>query len=121
MPVAWSRFGQTLAELANPQSAMTQIAPEEKLALITRNLQACPRHLSPRAHIAVQEVCKEDLLKQILFEEKRDLKVYWGTATTGKPHIAYFVPMAKIADFLRAGCHVRSPLRISQESKLIYF
>jgi tyrosyl-tRNA synthetase len=54
----------------------------------------------------LQEVCKEDLMKQILFEEKRDLKVYWGTATTGKPHIAYFVPMTKIADFLRAGCHV---------------
>ena len=52
-------------------------------------------------------MCKEDLIKTILFEEKRDLKVYWGTATTGKPHIAYFVPMTKIADFLRAGCHVR--------------
>ena len=39
--------------------------------------------------------------------EKRPLKIYWGTATTGKPHIAYFVPMAKIADFLRAGCEVR--------------
>ena len=30
----------------------------------------------------------------------------WGTATTGKPHIAYFVPMSKLADFLRAGCQV---------------
>eukprot|EP00088_Acartia_fossae_P010276 TRINITY_DN1510_c0_g2_i2.p1 TRINITY_DN1510_c0_g2~~TRINITY_DN1510_c0_g2_i2.p1 ORF type:complete len:503 (-),score=131.44 TRINITY_DN1510_c0_g2_i2:5-1513(-) len=29
-----------------------------------------------------------------------------GTATTGKPHIAYFVPMSKISDFLRAGCEV---------------
>jgi tyrosyl-tRNA synthetase len=37
---------------------------------------------------------------------ERDLKIYWGTATTGKPHLAYFVPMSKIADFLRAGCHV---------------
>ena len=32
--------------------------------------------------------------------------VYWGTATTGKPHIAYFVAMSKIADFLRADCEV---------------
>lgn len=38
--------------------------------------------------------------------KERDLKVYWGTATTGKPHIAYFVPMSKIADFLKAGCEV---------------
>ena len=32
--------------------------------------------------------------------------MYWGTATTGKPHVAYFVPMSKVADFLRAGCEV---------------
>ncbi|CAB1350465.1 unnamed protein product [Coregonus sp. 'balchen'] len=37
---------------------------------------------------------------------ERELKVYWGTATTGKPHVAYFVPMSKIADFLKAGCEV---------------
>lgn len=43
-------------------------------------------------------------MKAILAE--RDLEVYWGSATTGKPHIGYFVPMAKIADFLAAGCHV---------------
>lgn len=38
--------------------------------------------------------------------KERDLKIYWGTATTGKPHIAYFVPMSKISDFLKAGCEV---------------
>ena len=51
-----------------------------------------------------QEVLGEDKLKDILKE--RDLKIYWGTATTGKPHVAYFVPMSKIADFLKAGCEV---------------
>nr|XP_023489957.1 tyrosine--tRNA ligase, cytoplasmic isoform X1 [Equus caballus] len=64
-------------------------SPEEKLHLITRNLQ---------------EVLGEQKLKEILKE--RELKVYWGTATTGKPHVAYFVPMSKIADFLKAGCEV---------------
>jgi tyrosyl-tRNA synthetase len=49
-------------------------------------------------------VLGEDKIKQILKE--RDVKVYWGTATTGKPHIAYFVGMSKIADFLHAGCEV---------------
>ena len=63
---------------------------ETKLDLITRNLQ---------------EVLGEENLKKIVKE--RDLKIYWGTATTGKPHIAYFVPMTKIADFLKAGCEVR--------------
>lgn len=66
-----------------------KISPEEKHNLITRNLQ---------------EVLGDDKLKSVLKE--RDLKVYWGTATTGKPHVAYFVPMSKIADFLRAGCEV---------------
>uniref|UniRef100_A0A182QD92 Tyrosine--tRNA ligase n=1 Tax=Anopheles farauti TaxID=69004 RepID=A0A182QD92_9DIPT len=67
----------------------TALTPEEKEHLITRNLQ---------------EVLGQDNLKTILKE--RDLKIYWGTATTGKPHIAYFVPMSKVADFLKAGCEV---------------
>jgi len=49
-----------------------------------------------------QEVIGEEKLRAILSE--RDLRIYWGTATTGKPHVAYFVPMSKIADFLKAGC-----------------
>lgn len=62
---------------------------DEKYSIISRNLQ---------------EVLGEDKIKTIL--QERDLKVYWGTATTGKPHVAYFVPMSKIADFLRAGVEV---------------
>lgn len=55
-----------------------------------------------------QEVLGEEKLRQIL--QERELKLYWGTATTGKPHVAYFVPMSKIADFLKAGCEVgKSP------------
>ncbi|EDW41760.1 GM24400 [Drosophila sechellia] len=68
---------------------MVGITPAEKKALITRNLQ---------------ETLGDDKLTKILAE--RDLKIYWGTATTGKPHVAYFVPMSKIADFLKAGCEV---------------
>ena len=48
-------------------------------------------------------ITKEDMLKIL---NERDLKIYWGTATTGKPHFGYFVPIFKISDFLRAGCHV---------------
>ena len=55
-------------------------------------------------HVCVQEVIGDDKLRAILRE--RDLRIYWGTATTGKPHVAYFVPMSKIADFLKAGCEV---------------
>ena len=52
----------------------------------------------------LQEVIAEEQLKTVL--SQRDLKIYWGTATTGRPHIAYFVAMRKIADFLQAGCEV---------------
>lgn len=52
----------------------------------------------------LQEVVGEDKIKEIL--ATRDLKIYWGTAPTGKPHLGYFVPMNKIADFLEAGCNV---------------
>jgi len=65
------------------------LSKAEKKALIVRNLQ---------------EVLGDDRVNKVL--EERDLKIYWGTATTGKPHIAYFVPMSKIADFLNAGCEV---------------
>lgn len=51
-----------------------------------------------------QEILGEDKLKEIV--KDRPLKLYWGTATTGRPHVAYFVPMTKIADFLHAGCEV---------------
>merc|ERR1711936_859246 len=68
------------------QNTMT---PADKKALITRNLQ---------------ETLGEDRIDEIL--KTRDLKIYWGTATTGKPHVAYFVAMSKLADFLNAGCEV---------------
>ncbi|MFT4260920.1 MAG: tyrosine--tRNA ligase [Candidatus Woesearchaeota archaeon] len=64
--------------------------PEEKYELITKDLQ---------------EVVGEEELKEIL--KKRNLRVYLGTATTGKPHFGYFVPMMKIADFLKAGAEVK--------------
>jgi tyrosyl-tRNA synthetase len=52
----------------------------------------------------LEEVVGDEDIDEIL--EERDLKIYWGTATTGKPHLGYFVPIFKIADFLKAGCHV---------------
>lgn len=46
----------------------------------------------------------EDRLRDIVKE--RNVQIYWGTATTGKPHVAYLVPLVKIADFLKAGAEV---------------
>lgn len=72
--------------------AQRELAPQEKLALIKDQLQ---------------EVLHEDILEKIILKEQRPLVIYWGTATTGRPHCGYFVPMMKIAHFLRAGCRVK--------------
>jgi tyrosyl-tRNA synthetase len=63
--------------------------PEEKKQLIIRDLQ---------------EVVGEEKILEIVKE--RNLKVYWGAAPTGKPHVGHLVPMFKIADLLNAGCEV---------------
>lgn len=55
--------------------------------LITRNLQ--------------EIIGEEDLKKHTT-----PLKIYWGTATTGKPHIAYFLPLLKLRDFVLANCEI---------------
>lgn len=66
--------------------------PQEKYDLITKDLQ---------------EVLNGQIIKDILEKDERPLKIYWGTAPTGRPHCGYFVPMVKIAHFLKAGCEVK--------------
>lgn len=68
---------------------MPELTWEDKYKLITKNLH---------------EVLGDEKLKSIL--KQRDLKLYWGTASTGKPHVAYFKPISKIAEFLKAGVEV---------------
>lgn len=65
--------------------------PEEQYALITKNLQ---------------EVLNGQIIKDHLAKGERPLSLYWGTAPTGRPHCGYFVPMTKLADFLKAGVEV---------------
>lgn len=65
--------------------------PQEAYELITKDLQ---------------EVLNPQIIKNVLEVEKRPLRLYWGTAPTGKPHCGYFVPMIKLAHFLKAGCEV---------------
>ena len=66
--------------------------PAEKLNLIKSNLQ---------------EVLNPEIIDKVINENERPLRIYWGSATTGKPHCGYFVPMLKIAEFLAAGCEVK--------------
>lgn len=64
---------------------------EERFQLITRGLE----------EIIAGDNNHE--LKEILATKEHPV-IYWGTATTGKPHLGYFVPIYKISDYL-AGTH----------------
>lgn len=63
---------------------------DEKYKLVTRNLQ--------------EVISKDELRKELA---KKDFSVYWGTMPTGSVSLAYFFPMLKIADFLKAGLKVK--------------
>lgn len=64
---------------------------DEKLAIIKRN---------------TQEIITEEELKELLKLKKKPA-VYLGTAITGRPHVAYFLWVLKLADFLKAGFKVK--------------
>src|SRR3989344_2991584 len=53
-----------------------------------------------------QEIVTEDELKELL-KKKKNPVVYWGTAVTGKPSLAYFFPLLKLSDFSKAGFKVK--------------
>ncbi|KAK0636421.1 tyrosyl-tRNA synthetase [Bombardia bombarda] len=72
---------------ANTKSVLTK---EEKIALIRVNLS---------------EILDFDIIEKII-DEGRHPRIYWGTATTGRPHCGYFVPALKIGQYLAAGCNV---------------
>lgn len=63
----------------------------EKFKLIKRN---------------TQEIVTESELKDLL-KKKKQPSVYLGTAITGKPHVAYFLWVLKLSDFLKAGFKVK--------------
>lgn len=68
-----------------------ELSTEERLELIKRNLQ---------------EIIGEKELDELV-ESKKEISLYWGTMPTGSISIAYFFPMMKIADFLKAGIKVK--------------
>jgi len=63
----------------------------DKLKLVKRN---------------TQEIITEEELTKLLKAKKKPI-VYLGTAITGRPHVAYFLWVQKLADFLKAGFRVK--------------
>ncbi len=66
------------------------MTPEERYALITKNIEEVIGDESLKAKLAARE----------------QLKIYWGTSPTGKPHIGYLLPLIKLGHFLKAHCRV---------------
>lgn len=73
-------------------SSSPELSAEESIDLIKSNLT---------------EILNPEIIDQVVRCEKRRLRVYWGTATTGRPHCGYLVPMMKIAELLAAGCQIK--------------
>jgi len=67
------------------------ISVNERIKLIKRN---------------TEEIVTEKELRKLLGEKKNPV-VYWGTAITGKPSIAYFFPLLKLSDFAKAGFKIK--------------
>ncbi|KAF1984392.1 tyrosyl-tRNA synthetase [Aulographum hederae CBS 113979] len=68
------------------------MSPDDQLKLINNNLA---------------EVLNPEIIEDVIRNQKRPLIIYWGTATTGRPHAGYWVPMLKLAEFLKAGCKLK--------------
>lgn len=97
---------------------MATMTAEERFALIQENLE---------------EVLNPEIIQKILNEGKNP-KIYWGTATTGRPHCGYFVPAIKIAQLLAAGCemtilladihgfldNLKAPIELVEQRALFY-
>jgi tyrosyl-tRNA synthetase len=71
--------------------SLENFSSQEKLNLITRNLE---------------EVINLEKLEQKL-EQSATVVIYWGVTPTKPPHLAYFLPLLKIRDFIQAGCVVK--------------
>lgn len=55
----------------------------------------------------LQEILgKTELIEKIKSHDKNPITGYWGTSSTGKPHIGYFVPLLKIAELADNGCNM---------------
>jgi tyrosyl-tRNA synthetase len=72
---AKSRLQKSQAE-SYSNDAAAKLSDEEKMALITVNLK---------------EVLNPEIMEAAL-KKGGPLKVYWGTATTGRPHCGYVGP-----------------------------
>lgn len=67
-------MGPQLASIQDCE--LEKMTPEESITLIKANLT---------------EILHPDIIDDVILKDKRPLRVYWGTATTGKPYVGRVV------------------------------
>ncbi|KAF8127167.1 hypothetical protein EV363DRAFT_1401225 [Boletus edulis] len=93
----------------SPVESRSVLGPVRFQSLDTHPTQChCQKKKSKKYNLITWRRLRE-VIKGILAEGRSPM-AYWGTAPTGTPHaahIGYYVPLTKIADFLRAGVEVK--------------
>lgn len=74
---AKARLQKQQWEDSQDKSADNALSREEQMSLIKVNLK---------------EVLNPEIMDQVLDKGEGPLKIYWGTATTGRPHCGYVRP-----------------------------
>lgn len=69
------------------------LSVEQRLDLITRG-------------IPPEDIHGISAIRSALEDPNRTPKCLWVTSPTGKPHVGYYVPLLKFADFLKAGIEI---------------
>lgn len=95
--------------MATSSTGPNSLTVDEKIKLIERGLQ---EQLNPEI---IHDVLKKNERSPVIYWGKSPVQCFQtlpnasfvGTATTGRPHCGYFVPLLKLGEFLRAGCTVK--------------
>ena len=85
-----TQMTDTTEKVSTPEEEK-KVKHDQSYALMTKNLA---------------EIIDPEKQIQSILGANQQVKIYWGTATTGKPHLGYLVPLIKLRDFLLAGAHV---------------
>jgi len=72
---------------------MSDLTIDDRIELIKRNL------VNDKEKTLLTPDAIQRMKKKL---QDGNFKIYWGTATTGRPHIAYFVAITNLADFFKS-------------------
>jgi tyrosyl-tRNA synthetase len=101
------RCQPSTSALASPEPDAAEVFVAPTQAELDAQWALIARHLSPHQldGDGAEGLAKMRTRLEPVMRVRR-LHIYWGTAPTSTLHVGYLRPLGKLADFLRAGCHV---------------